>query len=68
MTIAAFLQLYSLPVIVTGPALLRRLTRTGHAPGLGVAALLTAITTVLISRCDQRRGCAAQGPRPGEGD
>ena len=49
MTIAAFLLLYSLLVIVAGPRLLRRLTRTGHAPRLGVAAWLTAIATVLIS-------------------
>lgn len=49
MTVAACLLLYSLLVIVVGPRLLRRLTRTAQIPRLGVAAWLTAIATVLIS-------------------
>lgn len=49
MTLAACLLLYSLVVILVGPRLLRRLTRTAQIPRLGVAAWLTAIATVLIS-------------------
>ena len=49
MSIAACLLLYSLAVIVAGPPLLRRLTRSGHAPGLGVATWVAAIGSVLIS-------------------
>jgi Zn-dependent protease with chaperone function len=41
--------LYSLAVAVLGPPLLRRLTRGGQAPRLGVAAWLTAIGSVLTS-------------------
>jgi Zn-dependent protease with chaperone function len=48
-SIAACLLLYSLAVVVAGPPLLRRLTRGGHAPRLGVAAWLSAIGSVLIS-------------------
>lgn len=49
MNVAAGLLLYSLAVVVAGPPLLRRLTRGGHVPSLGVAAWLTAIGSVLIS-------------------
>ncbi|MCH9728553.1 MAG: M56 family metallopeptidase [Actinomycetia bacterium] len=49
MIIAACLLLYSLLVVVAGPPLLRRLTRGGQAPRLGVAAWLAAISTALIS-------------------
>jgi Zn-dependent protease with chaperone function len=48
-SIAACLLLYSFAVIVAGPPLLRRLTREGHSPRLGVAAWLSAISSVLIS-------------------
>jgi len=43
---AVGLLLYSLIVMVVGPPLLRRLTRSGHVPRLGVAAWLTAIASV----------------------
>jgi Zn-dependent protease with chaperone function len=43
------LLLYSLVVMVVGPPLLRRLTRSGHIPRLGVAAWLMAIASVLIT-------------------
>jgi Zn-dependent protease with chaperone function len=49
MSIAACLLLYSFAVIVAGPPLLRRLTRDGHSPRLGVAAWLSAIGSVLIT-------------------
>ncbi len=49
MIVTACLVLYSLLVILTGPSLLRRLTRHPQNPVLGVAAWLTAIVTVLIS-------------------
>jgi hypothetical protein len=48
-SIAACLLLYSLVVAVAGPPLLRRLTRSGHIPRLGVAVWLTAISSVLVS-------------------
>jgi Zn-dependent protease with chaperone function len=48
-SIGACLLLYSLVVLVVGPPLLRRLTGSGHAPHLGVAAWLTAIGSVLLS-------------------
>jgi Zn-dependent protease with chaperone function len=47
--IAVGLLLYSLAVLVAGPPLLRVLTSAGHVPGLGVAAWLTAIASVLLS-------------------
>lgn len=49
MTVAACLLLYSVVVLAAGPRLLRRLTRSGHVPRLGVAAWLTAIGTVLLT-------------------
>lgn len=49
MSIAACLLLYSLVVLLVGPPLLRRLTDSGQAPRLGVAAWLTAIVSVLLS-------------------
>lgn len=49
MNVAACLLLYSLVVVIAGPPLLRRLTRGGHVPRLGVAAWLTAIGSLLIS-------------------
>lgn len=49
MTIAVCLLLYSLVVAVFGPRLLRRLTRAGVAPRLGIAAWLLAIGSVGIS-------------------
>jgi beta-lactamase regulating signal transducer with metallopeptidase domain len=48
-SVAACLILYSAVVVVVGPPLLRALTRGGHAPRCGVAAWLTAITSVLLS-------------------
>ena len=49
MSIAACLLIYSLAVLVLGPPLLRSLTHTGFAPGLGVAAWLAAIGSVLLA-------------------
>ena len=49
MIIAACLLLYCLLVLVAGPPLLSRLTQGGQAPRLGVAAWITAISSVLIS-------------------
>lgn len=49
MSIAACLLLYSLVVLLVGPPVLRRLTHSGQAPRLGVAAWLTAIVSVLGS-------------------
>lgn len=49
MIIAASLLLYSLLVLVAGPPLLSRLTQGGQSPRLGVAAWITAISSVLIS-------------------
>ena len=49
MSVASCLLLYSFAVIVAGPPLLRRLTRSGHAPRIGVAAWLTAIGSVLFT-------------------
>jgi Zn-dependent protease with chaperone function len=49
LSIAFCLLFYSLAVVVLGPPLLARLTRTGHAPRLGVAAWLTAIGSVLLT-------------------
>ncbi|ULE34934.1 M56 family metallopeptidase [Mycobacterium sp. IDR2000157661] len=49
MTVAACLLLYGLVVLLVGPPVLRRLTRSAQLPRLGVAAWLTAIATMLIS-------------------
>jgi Zn-dependent protease with chaperone function len=49
MNVAVCLLLYSLVVVVAGPPLLRRLTRSGHVPRLGVAAWLMAIASVLTT-------------------
>lgn len=49
MTVAVCLLLYSLVVAVFGPRLLVRLTPTGVAPRLGVAAWLMAIGSVAVS-------------------
>jgi len=46
---AVGLLVYSLVVVVAGPPLLRRLTRSGHVPRLDVVAWLTAIASVLIT-------------------
>jgi len=46
---AVGLLLYSLAVLAFGPRLLRRLTRAGQVPRLGVAAWLTAIASVLVT-------------------
>jgi Zn-dependent protease with chaperone function len=48
-SVAACLLLYSLVVLVAGPPVLRRLTQSGYSPGLGVAAWMTAIGSVLVS-------------------
>jgi beta-lactamase regulating signal transducer with metallopeptidase domain len=48
-SVAACLLLYSMVVLVVGPPVLRRLTQTGYAPRLGVAAWMTAIGSVLVS-------------------
>jgi beta-lactamase regulating signal transducer with metallopeptidase domain len=48
-TVAVCLLLYSLVVLMAGPPVLRRLTQTGDAPQLGVAAWVTAIGSVLLS-------------------
>jgi Zn-dependent protease with chaperone function len=48
-SIAACLVVYSFAVAVLGPPLLRRMTRGGDAPRLGVAGWLTAIGSVLVS-------------------
>lgn len=47
--LAAGLLLYSVVVMVGAPRLLRVLTRGGHVPRIGIAAWLTAISTVLAS-------------------
>lgn len=49
MSIAAYLLVYSLAVIVLGPSLLGFLTRSGHAPKSGVAAWLIAIGSVILT-------------------
>jgi Zn-dependent protease with chaperone function len=49
MSVAACLLLYSFGVAVLVPRPLHRLTRTGVAPRLGVAAWLAAIGSVLVS-------------------
>jgi Zn-dependent protease with chaperone function len=49
MTVAVCLLMYSLAVVVLGPGLLTRLTRTGIAPRLGVAVWLAAIGSVGLS-------------------
>ncbi|MCH9701003.1 MAG: M56 family metallopeptidase [Actinomycetia bacterium] len=49
MIIAVCLLLYSLLILVAGPRLLSRLTQGGQAPRLGVAAWISAISSVLIS-------------------
>ncbi|MGH3868453.1 MAG: M56 family metallopeptidase [Pseudonocardiaceae bacterium] len=49
MSVAACLLLYSIAVAVLGPRLLVGLTRAGVAPGLGVAAWLAAIGSVVLS-------------------
>jgi Zn-dependent protease with chaperone function len=46
---AGCLLLYSLAVLRLGPPRLRRMTRSGEAPRLGVTAWLTAIGSVLIA-------------------
>ncbi|GAB5904090.1 peptidase M48 [Mycobacteroides chelonae] len=47
MSIAVCLLLYSVAVLIFGPRLLRRLTRTGYAPRLAITAWLAAIVSVL---------------------
>ena len=47
MSIAVCLLLYSAAVLVFGPPVLTRLTRSGHAPHLAIAAWLAAIASVL---------------------
>jgi beta-lactamase regulating signal transducer with metallopeptidase domain len=49
MGVAVCLLLYSFAVVVIVPALLVRLTRSGAAPWLAIAAWLTAIVSVLAS-------------------
>ncbi|PVA72284.1 M56 family peptidase [Mycobacteroides abscessus] len=49
MSIAVCLLLYSTAVVVFGPPLLSRLTRSGHAPRLGVTVWVSAIASVLAS-------------------
>ena len=49
MSLAAGLLLYSIAVCLSGPPVLRRLTRDGHAPRHGVAAWLIAVSSVLVS-------------------
>jgi Zn-dependent protease with chaperone function len=49
MSVAACLLLYSLIVLVVGPALLGPLTDAGHNPRLGAAAWITAIASVVVS-------------------
>jgi Zn-dependent protease with chaperone function len=48
-SIAACLLLYSLVVLIVGPALLSRLTDAGYSPRLGAAAWMTAISSVVVS-------------------
>jgi beta-lactamase regulating signal transducer with metallopeptidase domain len=48
-SVAACLLLFSFGVLAVGPPVLRRLTQTGDAPRLGVAAWMTAIASVLVS-------------------
>jgi Zn-dependent protease with chaperone function len=48
-TVAACLFLYSVLLVVFGPALLSSLTKGGHAPRCGVAAWLIAIGSVLLT-------------------
>ncbi|MEE6175455.1 M56 family metallopeptidase [Mycobacterium sp. 050134] len=49
MSVAACLLLYSAVACIGGPPLLRRLTRDGRTPRLGVAAWVAAICSVLIA-------------------
>lgn len=49
MSVAACLLLYSLVVLIAGPASLSRLTDAGHNPRLGAAAWITAIASVAVS-------------------
>ncbi|ARQ62685.1 MULTISPECIES: M56 family metallopeptidase [Mycobacteroides] len=49
MSIAVCLLLYSTVVVVFAPPLLSRLTRSGHAPRLGVTVWVSAIASVLAS-------------------
>lgn len=49
MSVAACLLAYSMVMVVCGPRALATLTRGGSAPRLGVAAWLTAITSVLVT-------------------
>lgn len=49
MSVAAGLLLYSVLVLIVGPALLTRLTRAGHNPRLGIGSWLAAIASVLLS-------------------
>lgn len=49
MSIAACLLVYSVVVVVFGPAVLGYLTRSGHTPKSGVAAWLIAIGSVLLT-------------------
>lgn len=49
MSVAACLLLYSLVVLIVGPASLSRLTDAGHNPRLGAAAWITAIASVVVS-------------------
>jgi Zn-dependent protease with chaperone function len=48
-SLAACLLLYSVVVVVFGPALLSSLTKGGHAPRCGVTAWLIAIGSVLLT-------------------
>jgi len=48
-SVAACLLLYSLVVLIVGPASLSRLTDAGHNPRLGAAAWITAIASVVLS-------------------
>lgn len=49
MSIAACLLLYSVAMLALAPPVLRRLTRSGHAPRLGVAVWLAAIGSVALT-------------------
>ncbi len=49
MSIAVCLLLYSAAVLVFGPPVLTRLTRSAHAPHLAIAAWLAAIASVLAT-------------------
>jgi hypothetical protein len=57
-SVAACLLPFSLAVAVLGPLLLRRLTRGGHAPRLGVAVLVRLL--ILAALVLGRARCAAQ--------